>query len=281
MNEIFVCYRRSDSADAAARLATVLQRSFGKQQVYLDVTGQEPGQSWKERIVTVLQACKSCVVVIGPQWRFPVSPAGDPEPPQAPSDIVHFEIRTALQRRVPVFPVLVDGAPVPDPNQVPEDIRRITEIQMHDISHEHYDRDVEDLTRLLARHVPTLRVRRLRYSLPGAVLLITGILVVTLTRPRPAPPPLRLPIVIHPNPPTSVVRSYRLLQSQVRIGDTIRIIVDAVSSRVRASAWFGEANGDSVEVQAGYDQQKGGVYLEYKVPKAWRLRQAPGESNRA
>ena len=50
-----------------------------------------------------------------------------------------------------------------------------------------------------------------------------------LVRPAPVPAPLTLPVVIHPDPPSSVVRSYRMLQSQVRVGDTLRIVVDAVS----------------------------------------------------
>src|SRR5713101_3374061 len=105
MNEIFICYRRSDSAQAAGRLATALERSFGRQRVYLDVTDQEPGQNWREGIASVLHTCKAFVLVIGSRWLLPWASHGALEQPKVSDDVVRFEIRTALQRRIPIFPM--------------------------------------------------------------------------------------------------------------------------------------------------------------------------------
>ena len=42
-----------------------------------------------------------------------------------PNDFVRIEIGAALQRDIPVIPILVEGARVPRPDQLPEDIREL------------------------------------------------------------------------------------------------------------------------------------------------------------
>lgn len=81
------------------------------------------------------------------------------------------------------------------------------------------------------------------------------------------PPTPSLPVVIYPNPLSSVVRSYRILKPQLLPGDTVRIVMDAVSSLVAAYALFGESPTDTVRVPAKYDRRQGGIYITYPLPR--------------
>ena len=67
------------------------------------------------------------VAVIGPGW-LTRSARWSLFKRAAPEDHVHTEIALALAEAVPIVPVLVGGAKMPDPGQVPQAIREVTRI---------------------------------------------------------------------------------------------------------------------------------------------------------
>jgi hypothetical protein len=94
---IFVSYGRAETAPQAAWLCDRLAERFGRHQVVKDVDPAAAG------------SCDALLALIGRYW---LTPAG-------PDDVVRREIESALAHGVPVIPVLVDGARMPAPGELP------------------------------------------------------------------------------------------------------------------------------------------------------------------
>jgi hypothetical protein len=62
---------------------------------------------------------------------------------------VRIEVRKGLSRGIPVVPILLDGATVPDPEQLPDDLKRLIRRNAEFIDHRTVDADVERLIRKL------------------------------------------------------------------------------------------------------------------------------------
>lgn len=128
MEGIFISYREAD-ADAKAwaiSLRDDLAAVFGNDQVFLNKDTLH-AQNWREQIQGALDRCKVVLVVIGPRWLTTVDEKNRPRI-QLADDMHHQEIALALSRSdLTVIPVLVDEAPVPRAEQLPPDLRKLSE----------------------------------------------------------------------------------------------------------------------------------------------------------
>jgi predicted Rossmann-fold nucleotide-binding protein len=118
--DIFISYRRSDAATAAGRIADDLAEYFGHRRVFFDIQGIAPSKVWNQSIHDALDRCKAGVVVIGRDWL--VASAGSQSRIHDSNDIVRSEIQHLLTARKVVFPVLVEGASLPETSQLPESL---------------------------------------------------------------------------------------------------------------------------------------------------------------
>ena len=64
-------------------------------------------------------------------------------------DFVRIEICAALSRGIPVVPVLLDGTPMPEVDQLPEDMRMLTRKQAEIVAYNTFETDVDRLIRRL------------------------------------------------------------------------------------------------------------------------------------
>ncbi len=126
--DIFISYRRSDAPAAAGRIANDLSEHFGARRVFLDVQGIAPSRAWDTTIDGALGACKVGVVVIGRQWLAPGSEGGPPRL-QRSDDVVRREVAALLGQRKAVFPLLVEGAPLPDAQALPDELAALLRFQ--------------------------------------------------------------------------------------------------------------------------------------------------------
>ena len=102
--------------------------------------------------------CDALLAVIGKQWV--ASPDGQNRRRlDDPNDFVRIEIEAALQRDVPVIPVLVDGAPMPQSGELPDSLKKLTRRQAIEISLTRFDSDAERLTDVLSQLEDELRQR--------------------------------------------------------------------------------------------------------------------------
>ena len=154
--DIFVSYRRADAPAAAGRRAAGLGEHFGPRRVFLDVNGIPPSQAWDRTIDTALQACAAGVVVIGRSWLLPGAD-GRPRLMQD-GDVVRGEIAALLSRGKAVFPLLVEGARLPDEHDLPPDLAPLLRCQAVSIGNGDWDATMA----LLIREIETILLRNER-----------------------------------------------------------------------------------------------------------------------
>jgi hypothetical protein len=121
MSKIIVSYRRSDSAATAGRIFDRLIDRYGEASVFMDIDRIPFGTDFRHHIQAVLRDANILLAVVGPSW-LGKKPDG-PSRIQDEADPVRVEIETALQQRLRVIPVLVDGATMPGAAELPESIR--------------------------------------------------------------------------------------------------------------------------------------------------------------
>jgi hypothetical protein len=153
---VFISYRREDAAGHAGRLYDWLTRRFGEHGVFIDVAAIGPGERWRDRIGSVLEACWAVLVVIGPQWLTPRDGTGKPRI-WDPDDVLRNEVGTALRRDdVEVIPVLVEGARMPKREDLPEELSELRERNAAELSDVRWRYDVGLLGETLEkRHLPS------------------------------------------------------------------------------------------------------------------------------
>ena len=140
---IFISYRRQDTAPAAGRVYDRLRQLLSKRHVFFDVDTIAGGEDFVTKVTTAIQKSDAVLLFIGKKWLEP-SPEGVKRIWEA-DDHVRAEVRAALQHAPMVLPVLVDGAVMPRPEQLPEDIRAISTKNAMPLRHESFDDDTENI----------------------------------------------------------------------------------------------------------------------------------------
>ncbi len=97
---VFISYQREDSA-ALARLISILGRA--------------------NALTKRVEEAAAIVVLIGENWLTNLL--------DDPNDHVGIEIETAFDRKIPVIPVLVDGASMPPAGDLPESLKPLASLQ--------------------------------------------------------------------------------------------------------------------------------------------------------
>ena len=136
---VFINYRRRESRKEARHLATVLRARFGKDGVFLDESGVDGGANWLQTLERQVAGSTAVVTLIGKDWADLTDEAGNRLIEQ-PNDFVRFEIAQALLRRIPLLPVLLDGAPMPRPAKLPDNLWPFTQFQAMPLRGESFDR---------------------------------------------------------------------------------------------------------------------------------------------
>lgn len=150
MAKIFICYRRDDCAGYALLLHSHLEQHFGRGAVFMDIDNIPAGTNFIDVLQKALRGCAAVIVMIGRTWL-------EGSRLYSPGDVVRLEIVQALKKRARVFPVLVNGAAMPAPFNLPEDIRALAGLQATDVRHASFSRDIQKLLKALEK-LPGLKV---------------------------------------------------------------------------------------------------------------------------
>ncbi len=151
MSGVFINYRRDDAKSEAGRLFDWLSRYFGKDQVFMDVSGSiEPGLEFDRVIEKAVSSCDVLIVVIGKAWLTALDEKGKRRL-EDPNDFVRMEVAAALRRDIRVIPVLVQGAVMPEEGSLPEDLKRLSKRQASEISDNRWEFDTEQLVKVLEK----------------------------------------------------------------------------------------------------------------------------------
>jgi hypothetical protein len=148
LRSIFVNYRRNDSEGESGRLFDDLEKNFGTNSVFMDVSGIEPGKDFRKAIDQSVASCTALLAVIGPQWLDVRDDAGHRRLDDA-NDFVRIELAAALQRQVRVVPVLVRSAKMPRAEELPDDLKELAYRNAVELTHARWKSDVDVLVRAL------------------------------------------------------------------------------------------------------------------------------------
>jgi len=187
---IFLSYRRDDASGYAGRVAERLCNRFGRDAVFRDLDSISPGYDFTVAINDAIGRCDAVVVVIGRNWLLAARPEGGRRLDD-PDDFVRVEIVAALERRVPVIPVLVDRAGMPTPEALPPPLVPLARRNALELSDSRWDYDFQRLIDVLdpassqtltgsTPAVVTPRPKRRWWWVlaPGAAALVLGALLV-------------------------------------------------------------------------------------------------------
>lgn len=200
MPGIFLSYRREDAAGHAGRLYDRLKRHFGPKGVFRDKELIQAGGDFSKILHHQLSGADVVLAVIGHRWLEAFSQRA--ANPSETGDWVLTELRMALDWRIPIIPVLVDGAPMPREEELPTELRPLANLQAHSL--EDSEQSINAFVRGLPKAVPTLPQKRswqlrlgatlgqFRISV-GASLIIGSLAVFLIVRGQIAERPLDIP----------------------------------------------------------------------------------------
>ena len=144
--KVFISYRRGDSAGYAGRLMDRLKTEFGRNVLFMDVDAIPLGTNFEKVLHKEIAKCGVLLAVIGANW----SDARDEDGKRRldnPNDFVRIEIAAALQRNIPVIPILLDGARIPKADELPDDLKALTLRNGLDVRHASFHEDMDRLIR--------------------------------------------------------------------------------------------------------------------------------------
>lgn len=154
MPDIFISYRREDTGGYAGRIYDQLSAHFGTDHVFMDVAAIGPGSDFVDTIENKVGTCDALVAIVGKNW-LTIRDEQNRVRLGSPEDFVSIEVAAALKRNVEVIPVLVGGAKMPLPHELPESLQLLSRRQALEISDVHFTRQVSDLIEALKRPAGT------------------------------------------------------------------------------------------------------------------------------
>jgi hypothetical protein len=122
VGSVFISYRRQDSADITGRIYDRLVERIGNEAVYKDVDSIPLGVDFRKHLQNSVSRCSVLLAVIGKNWLESHGERGKRNLDE-PRDYLRIEIETALQRDIPVIPVLVQGAMMPHEEDLPPSLQ--------------------------------------------------------------------------------------------------------------------------------------------------------------
>jgi hypothetical protein len=150
MSKIFICYRRADSQSATGRIYDHLVQAFGKNTVFIDVDNIPAGVDFRAAIDQTIQQSSVMLVMIGPSWLMAADANG--RRLDQVNDRVRIEVESALLRRMPVIPVLVDGARMPEARELPPTLTQLAYQNSREVQpNPHFQLDINRLIHSIAQ----------------------------------------------------------------------------------------------------------------------------------
>lgn len=149
MAKIFISYRRDDTQGEARHLAESLEKHFGKGKVFLDVESIKPGLDFRQVLQGRVMRSDCLLALIGPNWLDIEDRATKKRRLDNPDDLVRKEIGDALKRKIPVTPVLVKDVAMPEKEQLPDELKKLADLQNFKLRHDRWNDDVRELANRL------------------------------------------------------------------------------------------------------------------------------------
>ncbi|MEO1610440.1 MAG: toll/interleukin-1 receptor domain-containing protein [Pseudomonadota bacterium] len=176
---IFLSYRRADTGAYAGRIRDRLAAQFGDDHVFLDISSIPTGKNFRTEMFSALTQSQIMLVLIGPNWVNSRNATNERRLFQE-GDHVRMEVAAGLQNNINVIPVCIEGAPMPEASEVPDDISELCNRNRVTIRNESFERDISELISSLK-----MRSRSLgRLAKSFAIACIAASVVLTFVYPN-------------------------------------------------------------------------------------------------
>jgi TIR domain len=142
---IFISYRRQNDAALAGRISDLLAGEFD---IFMDVDAIRLGTDFVEAINDEIAKCDVLIAVIGRDWLDARDETGNRRLDD-PNDFVRIEIGAALQRQIPVVPILIDGTKMPKAAQLPANLQSLARRNALDLRNASFKPDIGRLVQQL------------------------------------------------------------------------------------------------------------------------------------
>jgi hypothetical protein len=150
-SKIILSYRRSDSDVITGRIRDKLASYYGEDAVFMDIDSISLGFDYRKQIKDALLQNTIFVAIIGPKW---LGTKGTETRINEENDPVRIEVETALQQGIPVIPVLVSGATMPNATELPSSLQNLCYFNAAEVDggrdfHQHMGRLIKGIDQIL------------------------------------------------------------------------------------------------------------------------------------
>jgi hypothetical protein len=162
--KIFISYRREDTKAYAGRLHDHMVRKFGADRIFMDIDNIKPGDDFIKVIEEAVTSCDVLLALIGKDWLTVVGADGRRRLDN-PKDFVRVELDKALnpkpggdperssepERRIRVIPILVEGATMPQADELPPPLQNLVRLHASPLRTDTWWGDVEHLLQAIEK----------------------------------------------------------------------------------------------------------------------------------
>jgi len=156
VGKIFISYRREDSKWQAGPIYDSFCRALSRERVFIDIDSIPLGLDFHKILKDEVNKCAVQLALIGPAWIDATDPKTGHRRLDDPDDFVRIEIAAALARGIPVVPVLIERAPMPDIDLLPDDLKKLRDRQAEFIEFRTFTHDVERLIMRVLRDLKSV-----------------------------------------------------------------------------------------------------------------------------
>ena len=150
MANIVISYRRDDSKWSADRIFDRLEAHYGKGNVFMDIDSIPFGLDFREHIRETLNRCDVMIALVGPNW-IGRDPSGNHILNE--TDWVRIEIESALNKKIPLIPLLIDGSRMPKPEDLPDVLKNFVFRQSAALDRDNFRAQMDKLISSIDQHL--------------------------------------------------------------------------------------------------------------------------------
>jgi formylglycine-generating enzyme required for sulfatase activity len=149
--KIAISYRRADTEVMTGRIRDRLVARYGDDAVFMDIDNIPFGKDFRVHIREVIVQSDILLVIVGPRWLG--ASRGGNRRIDNETDFVRLEVETALSNGIPIIPLLVGSARMPQPALVPESLKQFAFLNAASVAtgrdfHQHMERLIRGIDQI-------------------------------------------------------------------------------------------------------------------------------------
>ena len=137
-----------------------MRNTFGGKQVFLDMEDIAAGSDFPIIINEAVRNCELLLALIGPNW-IELRDENGQRRIENLTDFVRLEISAALERKIPIIPVLLENAKMPKADELSNELKQLSTLEGITLTYDGWDDDIARLFAAIERITVEPKVARL------------------------------------------------------------------------------------------------------------------------